>query len=154
MFNNLYNPGQFNPTMPGYNNPYSVNNQRISLINKVNGFESAKAFQTQPNTEVVLFDANEDIFYIKTTDASNYPSIRAFKFTEIKNPGNPEADNYVTKEEFDRFKKELLDGKQYIWRESKPNGKSNKQHSNDKVNDVSSEQFSKSSTSYSTDASE
>lgn len=144
MYNNFAANNGFIPY-----NPYPVTTvpaQKVSLINKVNGLDSAKAFQTQPNTEVVLFDANEDIFYLKTTDASNFPSIRTFKFTEVKSQTDPTGTEYVTKEEFDKFKKELLNGKQHLWR-GKSGSKPAKQYSTDKGFDGSSEQIIESSVS-------
>ena len=89
----------------------------------VNGIEGMKALQTTPNSRVVGFDLNEDIFYIKTTDASNYPSIEKFSFTKISNDEKEES-KYVTVNEFNKFKEEVLNGKQHI---RKP-----KQHSSSK----------------------
>lgn len=34
------------------------------------------------NSTVALFDSNEDIMYIKTTDGAGFPSIRTFNFAE------------------------------------------------------------------------
>lgn len=81
---------------------------------KVNGLESAKQYSMTPNSTVVLFDANEDVFYLKKTDASNYPSITTYSFQELKSVEKKEPE-YLTIEEFNRFKEELLSGKQYIW---------------------------------------
>lgn len=89
-----------------------ITNNTNNII-KVNGIESVKAYTTMPNSTVVLFDANEDKFYVKTTDASNYPTIRSFTFSEIKSP-KIENSEYVTKDEFTQFKEEVLNGKQSI----------------------------------------
>ena len=80
---------------------------------RVNGIESVKQFPTVPNSTVVLFDANEDIFYVKKTDASNYPTIKTYTFQELK-PVEEKKIEYVTLEEFNKFKEELLNGKQHI----------------------------------------
>lgn len=92
--------------------PNWLQNASNNII-KVNGIESVKAYTTMPNSTVVLFDANEDLFYTKTTDASNYPTIRIFNFKEIKSP-KIEATEYVTLDEFNKFKKEVLNGKQSV----------------------------------------
>lgn len=92
-------------------------------LQRVNGLDSAKAYPTQPNSTVALFDANEDIMYIKSTDASNFPLIRCFRFTEVFSDSN-KTEQYVTLTEFNEFKEELLNGKQFIQQQStrKPNG--------------------------------
>ena len=58
---------------PYYNQP--MNNQLFpqqitqNLI-RVNGIEGAKAYQMSANSTVALFDTNEDIMYIKSTDGA------------------------------------------------------------------------------------
>ena len=58
---------------PYYNQP--MNNQPFpqqitqNLI-RVNGIEGAKAYQMSANSTVALFDTNEDIMYIKSTDGA------------------------------------------------------------------------------------
>lgn len=77
---------------------------------KVNGLDSAKAYPTQPNSTVALFDANEDVMYIKSTDASNFPTIRRFIFVE-EEVTPPDKTKYVTMDEFLKFKEEVLNAK-------------------------------------------
>ena len=121
MQNNSFNPG------PGFQMPnyygmnygaapqttgYSVPGDQIL---KVNGLDGAKAFQTKPNSSVALFDANEDIFYVKSTDAANFPTIRAFRFTEVRDVQNTSEERYVTYDEFTKFREEILgNGKQFV----------------------------------------
>lgn len=95
-----------------------------SQLIRVNGLESAKAYQAAPNSTVALFDSNDDVMYIKSTDASNFPTIRKFRFVE-------ETDNtaFITREEFEAFKKEVANVKQSI---SKPNGSSNQNSKSNK----------------------
>lgn len=80
---------------------------------RVNGLESAKMYPCQPNSTVALFDENEDIMYIKSTDASNFPTIRKFVFHEVTEEAASE-EKYVTLEEFEALKKEIEDGQQFI----------------------------------------
>ena len=122
-----------------YNNPYIVNpqfNQQNQMQNyldrlnsygmqqqaqtnsqliQVNGIESAKAYPTTPNSTVALFDTNDDILYIKSTDASNFPTIRKFRFKEesLEVQTQPSV-QYVTLDEFNKFKEEILNGKQFV----------------------------------------
>lgn len=48
---------------------------------------------------VPLFDADNDIMYVKSTDGAGFPTIRAFAFQPIENP-TPQTQQYVTREEF------------------------------------------------------
>lgn len=105
-----------------YNQP--MNNQQFlpqiqtqNLI-RVNGIEGAKAYQMSANSIVSLFDANDDIMYIKSTDGAGFPSIRTFSFTEVKEQDKPAQQvDYISREEFEEFKKELMNnGKQSISR--------------------------------------
>lgn len=78
-----YNP-YINPMQ--YNNPYmdrlnamsaqgQMNTQPSQII-RVNGLPGAQAYQMGANASVALFDANEDYFYIKSTDGAGFASIR------------------------------------------------------------------------------
>ena len=92
---------------------------RSPLINttqllRVNGIDGAKAYPTMPNSVVALFDANEDLMYIKSTDAANYPTIDTYKFEKIKPESLDSKTDYVTRKEFLEFKEELLNAKQSI----------------------------------------
>ena len=106
---------------PYYNQP--MNNQPFpqqitqNLI-RVNGIEGAKAYQMSANSTVALFDTNEDIMYVKTTDGAGFPIIRTFSFTEIKEDTRATQNtDYISRQEFEDFKKELMNnGKQSISR--------------------------------------
>ena len=107
-----------------YNQP--MNSQQIfpqdqqptqNLI-RVNGIDGAKAYQMPANSTVALFDSNEDVMYVKSTDGAGFPSIRTFEFTEKVNAEGKSPDvEYISREEFEEFKKELMNnGKQSISR--------------------------------------
>lgn len=83
-------------------------------LDKVNGIDSARAFPTKPNSMVAIFDANDDVFYIKTTDSNNFATLRRFRFYEEPEESIQQSSGYVTKEEFDKFKEEILNGEQSI----------------------------------------
>lgn len=53
-----------------------------------------------PNSVAPLFDANEDILYVKSTDGAGFPTIRRFSFTPV--PDGDVSSQYVTRVEFDR----------------------------------------------------
>ena len=97
------------PGFPMFNNP-PINPQMPlqpsgqSLI-KVSGIDGAKAFQMAPNSSVALFHESEDILYVKTTDGAGFPTIRTFKFEPLED--DPKSAQYVTVDEFNRFKEEV-----------------------------------------------
>lgn len=107
---------------PYYNQP--MNNQQFlpqeqpQALIRVNGIDGAKAYQMPANSTVALFDSNNDIMYVKTTDGAGFPSIRTFSFSEIKQDTTQEIkQDYISREEFEEFKKELMNnGKQSISR--------------------------------------
>lgn len=45
-------------------------------LNKVNGINGAKAYPTVANAMYALFDENEDILYVKITDAGRFVQFR------------------------------------------------------------------------------
>lgn len=105
----------YNPQM---NNQQIYSQEQIQNLIRVNGIDGAKTYQMPANSTVALFDCNEDIMYIKTTDGAGFPSIRTFAFTEVKEQNKPvQQIDYISREEFEEFKKELMNnGKQSIQR--------------------------------------
>ena len=96
--------------------------QPINALISVTGIEGAKAYVLPPNSSVPLFDANSDTLFVKTTDGAGFPTIRTFRFEEVK-PEPVASPDYVTRDEmqrgFDELK-ELINGKQPV---RKPAGK-------------------------------
>lgn len=87
-------------------NPGSVTTQMA--MDKVGSFEEAKRYQVYPGTTVYLLDSEEPYIYRKSADTNGGSSIRAFSLEEvdISTLGNG---RYITRDDFDSFKKELLD---------------------------------------------
>ena len=86
---------------PNYQyNPYQMA-QTNNSINWVQGIEGAKAYQLQPNSNVILMDSeNDGTFYIKVSDNVGMCNLRIFKYEEIVQHSqgvNPE--DYVKKSE-------------------------------------------------------
>ena len=121
MFQNPYASliaqNQYYHQPPVNNQQFFQQEQPQSLI-RVNGIDGAKAYQMPANSTVALFDNNEDIMYVKTTDGAGFPSVRSFKFVEItQETKKDEKVDYISREEFEEFKKELINnGKQSIQR--------------------------------------
>lgn len=97
-----YNPNMYMPNQnyqPSWYYTPSIT-QPINGLVSVTGIEGAKAYQLPPNSSMPLFDANEDMLYVKTTDAAGYPTIKAFAFQPIQGE-QPSETEYVPRSEFD-----------------------------------------------------
>ena len=73
-------------------------------IQYVNDRKSAESYQLPANSSVILMDSNQARFYMKQTDASGIATIKAYDFKEAEAEKPKE---YVTKEEFEKFKANL-----------------------------------------------
>lgn len=106
----MYQP-YFNYQQPLYNNQPTYQNsyqQSMNLI-RVTGYEGAKAYQMPANSTTALFDSNDDVMYIKSTDGAGFPTIRTFRFEEMRGTAmSSPSDDYISRKEFEDFKKEML----------------------------------------------
>ena len=86
-----------------FNNPYQQFQQHYPYtnnnINWVQGIEGAKAYQLQPNSNVILMDSeNDGTFYIKVSDNVGMCNLRIFSYKEITTQSqNINPDEYVRK---------------------------------------------------------
>lgn len=72
---------------------------------KVNGRAGADAFRLDaPNSMVALFDANEDIFFIKRTDGAGYPTVDTYRFVKAEDAAPTRDSDFISRVEFDQFK--------------------------------------------------
>lgn len=113
-----------NPSFPTNNfaGITPVQNEPVNNLIRVTGIDGAKAYQMQPNSTVVLFDSSEDLLYVKSTDGAGFPTIRTFSFSPIEQQEVAPTNDYISREEFEEFKKEIKQyGKQSIQQsKSKP----------------------------------
>lgn len=81
---------------------------------KVKGLDRAKAYQTQPNSRCVVFEEDDDLFYIIQTDAmNNKTSINRYRFVE--EPIETELDaKYASKKDLAELKEMMSDVQQSI----------------------------------------
>lgn len=94
-------------------------------LNKVHGMDGAKQFLTVANAMYALFDDDDDVFYVKVTDKNNYPvTLKRYRFVEEAEPTPAEEPKYVTVEEFNKFKEEILNAKQPVRTKSSSANKS------------------------------
>ena len=112
--NNNYLMYQGNPYLRNMAQPQTP----CDAVIRVTGLEGARAYANQmtPNSRAVLFDGNEDIMYIISTDGAGFPTTRMFDFSERTNGAAPE---YVTRKEFDELKELITNGKQSVRSKSK-----------------------------------
>lgn len=108
---NLYSPyGQPQPyswSQPIWtNNPQTNSTQPVNGLVSVTGIDGAKAFQLPPNSSVPLFDSNEDILYVKTTDGGGFPTIKTYRFTLMDESSKP-AEDYVSRAEFEELERKI-----------------------------------------------
>lgn len=94
---------------------------------RVNGRAGAEAFYMGPNETAVLFDENEDVFFLKATDGAGYATVRPYRFEPMPEPGTAPAAEYATKAELEALQRELQDikgvlgnGKQSVRAKVKP----------------------------------
>ena len=94
---------QFPSPYQNYPQVYPQRPQTNGII-WVQGIEGAKAYQLQPNSNVILMDSeNDGRFYIKVSDNVGMCNLRMFDYTEITNQPSQQIDlsGYVTKQELD-----------------------------------------------------
>lgn len=110
----FYNPFSNNNFQTPYPNTMNTPNMQNmpsytsnSELIRVTGIDGAKAYQMNANSVVALFDSNEDIMYIKSTDGANFPTIKTFKFTPYEVSESTSNTDFISREEFENFKREV-----------------------------------------------
>lgn len=110
-----YNPSIYNPygqpqpyswSQPTWAAPQPSATQPVNGLVKVTGLDGAKAYQMPPNSSMPLFDENEDVMYVKTTDGAGFPTVRAFSFKPMEQEQQKAVD-YVSREDFDELVKRV-----------------------------------------------
>ncbi len=99
---NMMNQNMYNP----YQQPQQQ--QSVNTLVRVTGMDGAKAYQMGANSAVVLFDENEPVFYIKSTDGAGFPTITPYTFVEMTGTTVENTNNdFVSRSEFDEMAKEV-----------------------------------------------
>lgn len=114
LYNNGF-PANYPYVMP-QQQPQVQSPQSNSII-WVQGEAGAKSYLVAPNNTVQLWDSENNVIYLKSADSSGMPSIKILDYT-IRENGSQTAQNglkmqseYVTKEEFEKFKAEILESR-------------------------------------------
>lgn len=111
-YNYQYNP-TYNTTPQVVQQPQQAQPVQQGSINWVQGEAGAKSFNVLAGQTVMLMDSEDNVFYIKSTDASGMPlPLRIFDYKErttTNTPVNPvvsqtpelDMSNFITREEFE-----------------------------------------------------
>lgn len=105
----IYNNGYPATYYPQY--PHITSNGIIW----VQGEAGAKSYLVAPNSTVQLWDSENNVIYLKSADSSGMPSMRVLDYTIRENNSQTALNGlkndsvYVTKEEFEKFKAEILE---------------------------------------------
>ena len=80
-------------------------------IDYVQGIDGAREFQSKmpPSSSAVIMDKDEAVFYVVSKDANGSPAPIAFAHFELQTDAVPAAPQYITKQDFDDFRAELMD---------------------------------------------
>ena len=81
---------------------------------RVTGMDGARAYPMQPNSMAALFDSDRDVFYVKTTDAGGFPTLKAYTFAPVQEQAAQPAGDYVTRAEFNQLKEMIMGAQQPV----------------------------------------
>jgi len=96
-----------------YPNTTLINDTIINDLPKANGSEGARAYPTQPNTRDVVWDENENYYYLRVTNSANkITSIQRYSYDPAPEPTM--EDLFATKDDFNSLKGELTNVKQSL----------------------------------------
>ena len=93
-------------TMPGQN--FQMPPRPDTGLNWVQGEAGAKSWFVNPGATGLLMDSEAQRFYLKTADPSGVPQLRTFEYKELGTQMPAEQQKFLTIEEFDGFKNEIL----------------------------------------------
>ena len=98
-------------------------------LNKAKGYNGALLFITQPNSREVVFDEDEDVFFIIETDANNN-KVKVDRYRFYPEPIEDVNDKkYASKEDFNLLKEMIENVQQSVQQLSEPNSTNKyKQH--------------------------
>lgn len=106
-------------TQPG--NPYMERMAQLQQAQqpaggliRVTGMDGARAYPMQPNSMAALFDSDRDVFYVKTTDAGGFPTLKAYTFAPVQEQAAQPAGDYVTRAEFNQLKEMIMGVQQSV----------------------------------------
>lgn len=90
----------------------TINSGYITDLQQTSGMAGAKSIVTRPSTRIPVFDSNDDVFYIISTDVNNNKTIGRYRFFAEDEP-KPE-DIFASKAEIRELKGEIDNVQQSI----------------------------------------
>ena len=105
----MYQQGYYNNVQSPYGQPMQYQIQ--SNITYVQGEVGARSYLVAPNTRMALWDSEQPVIYLKSTDQNGVPSLRIIDYTYRDVPQQSQNQNnqnmYVTTDEFMTLKDEV-----------------------------------------------
>lgn len=113
IFPTTYQPMSYAPQAPVQQVPVQTAPAQNGPMIWVQGEASAKSYLLAPNTTLPLWDSENQVIYLKSTDASGMPSMKVLDYT-IRDTDAAHVpavvaseEDYVTQEEFKKFEKSI-----------------------------------------------
>ena len=107
---NYYGTG-INPYAGVVNAPYiPQQSQQANVVYMVlvNSEDEAKNYMLSPGNSMFFMDSNNSVFYTKSVDFSGISTFKKYEFHEVvEEAAQRVPDNYVTREEFEEWKKSM-----------------------------------------------
>lgn len=100
-------------------NPYFSTPRPQSGIRFVRNIQEANSCLIPPGTQAIFMDQNVDKFYLKETDYNNFSTVTEYEFKKVEYPKN---DEFITKEEFEKWKEQYESIIRQVQPSSEPNG--------------------------------
>lgn len=100
-------------------NPYFSTPRPQSGIRFVRNIQEANNCLIPPGTQAIFMDQNVDKFYLKETDYNNFSTVTEYEFKKVEYPKN---DEFITKEEFEKWKEQYESIIQQVQPSAEPNG--------------------------------
>lgn len=89
--------------------------QQTGGINWVQGKAGANSYFVSPGQTAQLMDSEDQVFYIKTVDASGMPlPLRTFRYEEVKDQPEKQQAEYITRDEFEKRIAEISNANQSV----------------------------------------
>ncbi len=100
-------PANFNSQpafQPSYQPPINQNNMIW-----VSGEEGMRSYQMGPNVTLPLWDSDNPVIYLKSTDMMGKPSVKILDYTVRDETQGAKNGNYVSRDEFNKLNSHLAD---------------------------------------------
>ena len=93
----------------GYSPPQYQQQANVIVV-PVQGEQGASMYPVAAGNTVLLMDFNLKKFWIKATDINGLPAkFAAFDFTEVKPINQGDTKNFISRDEFERWKNEIVE---------------------------------------------